>query len=692
MSMLWCIVCVLVWLGELTLLPVPVRGAAPGEQERRAILQAENLEYASLEHRLIASGAVTLIYGQTRLFADRVELNTETGVGFASGQVRFLTPEDDIRASRLEFELSLERGVLYDAVGVIAQSYMVAGKRIARLDSRSLAVYQGQVTTCTNTVPDWAFRAREARIGLGDYVTLKHPSLWIRGIPVFYLPYLAFPLEDERTTGFLPPHVGGSRRDGAIVGTAFFWAIADWMDATFGLEYLSEKGWRPEVEFRYAIDPQSDGQIRGSFIHDQNIGEDRWKIAVQQRQEFGWDIRGLTQLDLRSERDLDREFSRDISLESVVQTDSFIVLTKGFPDSVLSVAGELHEAIRDSGSETTFRRLPVLRLAQFPTSILGVAFLAVETSYARLSDTEVTNETPVQRLDFFPHLIVPISLQPWINLTFTGGVRETWYDRRVTAGSDISRELFDLRVHLQGPLLWRHYGDTEGSGVFIHLVEPRIAYRYVPQVAQDDIPPFEVLDEAQHFLDPFENMTLVDRIVAVNYVKLSLVNRLFARRARGSAYVGAQEIIRFVVSQGLDFRESALSDRRLLGALDMALEMRLWQKGWMTSTVRLAPSTGDLQESNWRLQFAIRPGWIVHVANQYRGAPDVFYVSGGVQLVLRDGLEVGYTWRYDAQLEMLREHQATLSYRAQCWRLDLRLRWRESGDTEFVLRFNLWHL
>ena len=38
------------------------------------------------------------------------------------------------------------------------------------------------------------------------------------------------------------------------------------------------------------------------------------------------------------------------------------------------------------------------------------------------------------------------------------------------------------------------------------------ACRYVPDVPQRDIPPFEVLDEAQHFLDPIETQTLIDRI------------------------------------------------------------------------------------------------------------------------------------------------------------------------------------
>jgi LPS-assembly protein len=642
----------------------------------RAILRAETLEYAVLEKRLVATGSVTIMYEETRLFADRVELNTESGVGSAWGQVRLLTPEDDIRGTQLDFELSSERGVLYEGAGIVAQSYVVAGKRIARLGPRSFWVHDGRVTTCTGAAPDWEFRAREAHIGLGDYVTLKHPSFWIKGVPVFYVPYFVLPLKEERTTGFLPPHVGASREDGAIVGTEFFWAIADWVDTT---------------EFRYAIDPLSDGQLQGSFIHEQDTGDDVWKVVLQQRQEFGWGVRGLSHLDLRSDRDLDREFSRDIALESAVQTDSFVTLSKRFADGALTVAGELYEAIPDSGSEEEFRRLPSLRFTQFSTRILDMAFFAVETSYTRLSDTTILSDTPVQRLDFFPNLTLPLALPPWVRLTFTGGVRETFYDHQTTGSSNVSRELFDLRAHLQGPTLRRRYDAAGERQAFIHLIETRVAYRYVPRVNQNDIPPFETLNEAQHFLDPLEDLTLVDRIAAANYVKVSLINSLFADALGNPNQPGMREVIRFVISQGLDIRESAASGGRLLGPLDIELEMRFWQRWWLVSTQRLMTATGDLQESNWRLGFAIRPGWLVHVAGRYRRDPDILYFSGGVQVELHDGLQVGYTMRYDGDLAEFREHQATLGYRSQCWGVDMRFRWRDSGDTEFSIRASLWH-
>jgi LPS-assembly protein len=654
------------------------------------VLRAETLEYSRFENRMVATGNVSLVYGDMSLFADRVELNPESGIGTALGHVRLLTSADEVEAERLDFELTAERGVLYNGTGVVARSYIVAGERIERSGPRTLLVHNGRLTTCTGPVPDWEFRTREAHIGLGEYVTLKDPSFWIRGVPVFYVPYAILPLKEKRTTGLLPAHIGSSHHNGAVVGTEFFWDITDWMDTTLGLEYLSRKGWRPEGEFRYAIDPQSDGQIQGSFIHEQDTGDERWKVFAQQRQEFGWGVRGLSQLDLRSRQDLDRQFSGDIALESAVQTESFGTLTKQFANAALSVAGEVFKSIVESGSEEEFHRLPSVSFTQFPTSILGVAFWAVDASYTRLSDTTVMNETPVQRLDFFPHLLVPLSLPPWAQLTVVGGVRETLYDHQTTGEAGTSRELFDVQAYLQGPALRRRYDGVFGSRALIHLIETRIAYRYVPQVRQDNLPPFEILNETQQFLDPLETLTLLDRITAANYAKISLLNRLFATHEGQAERPALREVARLAISQGFDAREATAGRGRPIGPLDIELETRFWQRWWFVSTLRLAPDTGDLQEANGRLGFTVRPDWLVYVASRYRQAPDIRYLSGGMQIALREGLLIGYDWRYDALLGEFREHQAMLRYRAQCWSVDLRFRWRESGDTGFAMRVHLW--
>ena len=216
-------------------------------QNAGIILQAQTLEYFDADNRLEAIGKVSVVYGDTLLLADRLEMNTESGVGTATGDVRLSTPEDQLRASRVDFDLTSERGLVYDASGVIGNTYRVRSERLERLGPQRFTAQRGRLTTCTGRVPAWEFRARRVRLGDGNYVTLQHPSFRIKGVPVFYLPVAVFPYRDERTTGFLPLHLGGDSNHGAVVRQEFFWAMTDWMDSTLGLEYFGERGARPYV-------------------------------------------------------------------------------------------------------------------------------------------------------------------------------------------------------------------------------------------------------------------------------------------------------------------------------------------------------------------------------------------------------------------------------------------------------------
>ncbi|MGQ4807322.1 LPS-assembly protein LptD [Candidatus Entotheonellaceae bacterium PAL068K] len=672
-------------------------GAAVGPEPTGLILRAETLDYYTAEHRLVAAGNVSVMYGNTRVFADRLEVNTDTGTGTAWGQVRLLTPEDDVQASRLDFNLTTEHGLLYDGVGVVTGVYHVAGKRITRLGPKSFEVQRGRVTTCTAHTPDWEFRARETQIGLGDYVTLTHPSFWIKGVPVFYLPYFIFPLKDERTSGFLPPHVGYSGVDGAVVETRFYWAMADWMDATVGLEYLSEKGVKPEVEYRYAIDPQSDGRLEAALIREQDTDNTLWRVFIQQRQEFGWDMRGLTQIDLRSDDDLLRRFSRDLRTESMVHTASFSTLTKRFANSALTVLGESFDGIPDSGFDQQFRRLPALRFSQFPTPLFGLAFFAVDASYSRLNATEIVDNTSVQRLDLFPRLTIPLHVAPWMQFTVTGGVHETFYDHKVERASNLSRHLVDVRTHLQGPAWRRRYERADAPRAFIHLIETRLAYRYAPEVDQDDIPPFEVLNQDEHFLDPLETDSLVDRILPANYVKVLLSSRLFVVGSDPGTSPQVREVAHLGISQGFDMQRATQGDGTLPGPFELDMALRLLPRWRLDSAYRLNPLAGALQASNIRLGFVMRPGWTVRAAHQYRQDPDVQYLSGGLRVTPLKGLQVGYDMRFDGLTGTLRSHLISFSYVAQCWSVDGYLRIRNTEDTpffastSFFIQFNLFH-
>src|SRR5262245_54722401 len=106
------IICLCVWLMSHTCLPsphaetnaqpsssdpttppAPCPAAAP-DDKKRVMLQAETLEYLQQAKRVVATGNVRVIYDDKRLFADHLELYTDSNTGIAWGNVRLVTPTD----------------------------------------------------------------------------------------------------------------------------------------------------------------------------------------------------------------------------------------------------------------------------------------------------------------------------------------------------------------------------------------------------------------------------------------------------------------------------------------------------------------------------------------------------------------------------------------------------------------------
>ena len=69
-------------------------------------------------------------------------------------------------------------------------------------------------------------RALLAEKGQGLAI-LRNTTINILGVPILWLPWMAYPLGTERESGFLFPEFGYGNRNGAEVGLPYFWA-ADW--------------------------------------------------------------------------------------------------------------------------------------------------------------------------------------------------------------------------------------------------------------------------------------------------------------------------------------------------------------------------------------------------------------------------------------------------------------------------------
>ena len=106
-------------------------------------------------------------------------------------------------------------------------------------------------------------------------------ALW--DTPVFYFPYLSFPLTDERQSGFLFPTVGYSNTFGFNVAVPYYWNIAPERDLTLTPRWMTQRGFALGADYRF-LSPKDQGQVRSEYLpYDQHYGGDRGSFNVTHR-------------------------------------------------------------------------------------------------------------------------------------------------------------------------------------------------------------------------------------------------------------------------------------------------------------------------------------------------------------------------------------------------------------------------
>ncbi len=129
-----------------------------------------------------------------------------------------------------------------------------------------MTLKQATYTTCSPGNNTWQLKAKNVVLnkttGRGR---ARHSRLYFYDIPIFYLPYVDFPIDDRRKTGFLFPIFGMTNRSGTELGAPFYWNIAPNYDATITPRLLSKRGLELQGQFRY-LSEESQGEIEAGIL------------------------------------------------------------------------------------------------------------------------------------------------------------------------------------------------------------------------------------------------------------------------------------------------------------------------------------------------------------------------------------------------------------------------------------------
>lgn len=638
----------------------------PGKDQIKEPIEitADKLEMLADKDMIIGRGNVDIYYKNTHIHADKVQINSKTGKGIASGHVVLEDKSSKVTGDKTYFNINTKKGEIFNAKGHLSSEYFFTGKRIKKVGEDRYKIFNGTLTTCFGDKPAWLFKCDYADLTLENHAFLKNPKFYIKDIPVLYLPYAYIPLKTKRATGFLFPTLGSSNKDGTFINNSFFWAINDQMDATVSLDYLTKKGLRPGLEFRYTPTRKIAGQFNGTYLKEKDTDRELWKIDFNHKQELNFGIQAVARADLLSDNNYDKAYASSALNRTRRLSDSYLKLTKNWRSRSLEVLTRYRKSI-EFNVEQKYTLLPQITFRNQREKILNSPFyFNMESSYTGLDNKTSSLSSNVQRFDIHPQLSLPVTNLSWMTFTPTIGIRETYYSEGIDSVGNktggFSRQLYDITMSLEGPKFSKIFNFRNSVVPKVkHIIEPRVTYQYIPDI--DDIDRNKII--------VFDG---IDNVAPLNIVRYSLTNRLLEKLMLSKGSFITEEILRFGISQSYDFREAtktitAGTSRRPFSDIRWDIDSHFW------APLRLNfDGTYDVIYDNVlktaNIELGITPDsfWTLYFERRYIKDQSTF-ILGTLGLDLKKGWEAKYSARYDELNNEFQENNFSVKYSAQCW-------------------------
>ena len=238
---------------------LPRAAMAQGGGPQFATLVADSL-YIDGPARLVAEGNVEALFGTTRLSAERILYDRE------SGRVRIEGPmvlregsQVLILADQADLSDDLERGLIRSARVVLQEQLQIAAGQVERLDTRFTEMSNVVASACevcaNRRTPLWEIRA--SRVVHDDeemQVYFENAQFRMFGVPLGYIPRLRVPDPRlDRATGFLPPEFNLKSGRGLGLRAPYFIVLAADRDLTLTPNVVADGSVALDMRYRQAF-------------------------------------------------------------------------------------------------------------------------------------------------------------------------------------------------------------------------------------------------------------------------------------------------------------------------------------------------------------------------------------------------------------------------------------------------------
>jgi LPS-assembly protein len=245
------------------------------DPEQASLLVNANTTETLADNVALLDGDVQISQGYRQIRSNSARIDQTNRTVVLEGNVQFREPGLLLLGKNAEIDIDSKEVQIEDATYVLHEA-SVRGKaeNLQRTKDGVITISDATYSTCEPGDTTWLMATSEISIDQeSGFATVKNAQLKVKDIPVFYFPWIKFPVNDRRSSGLLFPTLNVDSSNGLDYAQPIYWNLAENYDATITPRLVQERGIGLELEFRH-LSQYAETEISGGFLGDDKGGKD----------------------------------------------------------------------------------------------------------------------------------------------------------------------------------------------------------------------------------------------------------------------------------------------------------------------------------------------------------------------------------------------------------------------------------
>jgi LPS-assembly protein len=658
---------------------------------------------------LVYTGRVVITQGDRVINTDRAHYSAKNHTFTVSGKSllhdgEYTVNTDEEGEYGLDTKVTKLKNTRFLLNGSVIRG--TAEKHTVDAPKRTQIYKKATLTSCPIGNNDWALHATTVNIDKNEaFGEAWNVSLYTNDFPVFYFPYVNFPITNDRKTGLLYPLISTGSSSFKYVQPIYF-NLAPNYDLTFTPAWYGEHHAQYNTEFRYMPFSNLYGTVTFNYLpddaswtpYDGSSSKKRWYLRLTDRATFLNGALGVG-LDYQRVRPNDYSYLSDLATPNAAITDDHLMQrlwsSYGQPTYTLNAELRRYQVLLPE-YRGVFRRRPFAMLPKLSGSWYGTDGIAAFDFYGEATRFELesfddySSEDTI-RLHAEPSVMLHLFDRRGTTLEAGGRLFLTHYSQGDlnklpssyrnyfgfdSADSSKNRFLYELEVHGKTTFERKAFDMRHTQ-----TIEPEFKYTYVPYRNQNSIALYDTTDRIDDYytLFSYRRYSGLDRIADTNTITMGLTSRVLDAHDR--------EVLKLMAAQSYSFVPTRVT-------LNSADSRDTYPRSLLTGSIDANPveglnlrvagaySTQDSQFQSYSASATYQKAGARVTANyRYLRDGNYDYRTGDVTDIRQVGvggtIPLGRDWRATAAIyrdidqSYNIDRKVALKYEESCWSIAL---------------------